>query len=71
MTCNKEIEVGYFQVPIVRFDQSPEKKEKSMYTRVNWQVGSDEIPLESCNYLTGSKVSALRCPICKIVIMEK
>ena len=61
MSCNKEMDVGYIQVPTVRLAWSPEKKKKSMFARVNWQVDSDEIPLGKYNYFTGSKVTAYRC----------
>lgn len=70
MKCNNEMEVGYIQVPKVRLAWSPEKKKKSMFARINWQVDSDEVSLGSYNYFTGSKVSAFRCPKCKIVIIE-
>lgn len=68
--CNKEMDIGYIQVPSVRLAWSPEKKKKSMFVRINWQVDDDEIVLGKYNYFTGSKVTAYRCTNCGFVLIN-
>ena len=70
LSCQKEMDEGYIQVPMVRLAWSPKTKHKSMFARINWQVDSDEVALGKYNYFLGSRVVAYRCSACGLIIIS-